>query len=510
MNEAKNGYKQKLKARTVDLKTGKLIAILNIIDAKELGVFPNDRIEIFSPDTNKIVKAVVDVTDSIIKENEIGIFKDLQKILEIKDEQYVEVKAAQKPKSTEFIKKKLDGKKLSFEEIKQIVNDIADNSLSEIEATAFVSGVYVHGFDIDEIVHMTKSLIDNGKTLKLSNSKIVDKHSIGGLNGRATMIIVPIIAAAGYAIPKTSSRSITSSAGTADAMEVIAKVSLSLEEIKSIVEKTGGCIAWGGAVELAPADDKIIKIEYPLSLDPEGQVIASVMAKKASVGAKYVVVDIPIGQFAKVKTREKAEAMALKFVEVGRQLGINVEVLLTNGSEPCGKAFGPALEAKHALEILEGKIFDNLAQKSVELSGALLELVGDVPKGKGYEKALEILKSGKALEKMKEIILAQGGSILSSTQITPAKFSKKVLSECTGEISVINVELLNKVARLSGAPANKKAGILLNVEVGSKVQKGDTLMEIFAENETKLEAAYKFATSADIIEFQKIILEKFS
>lgn len=324
------------------------------------------------------------------------------------------------------------------------------------------------------------------------------------------MVIVPIIAAAGYLMPKTSSRAITSSSGTADAMEVLADVSLSLDRIREVVQKTNACIVWGGAVELAPADDKIIKIEHPLSLDPEGQVIASVMAKKASVGAKFVVIDIPVGSFVKIKSREVAEGMALKFVEVGKKLGIKVEVLLTNGSEPSGRAFGPALEAKYALQVLEGKFFDNLAQKSIELSGALLELVGDVPKGKGFDKAYWLLKSGKALEKMKEIIRAQDGKITSSEQITPAQFKRQVFASQTGVISIINVGLLNKIARTAGAPANPKAGVMLNVEPGSKASKGQLLYEIFAENEEKLSAAYAIAMERQVVEFGKIIIEKFS
>ena len=202
--------------------------------------------------------------------------------------------------------------------------------------------------------------------------------------------------------------------------------------------------------------------------------------------------------------------MALKFIEVGKQLGIKVEVVLTNGSEPSGKAFGPALEAKYAMEILEGKFFDNLAQKSCELAGALLELAGDVPKGRGFEKALSILRSGQALEKMKQIIKAQGGAVFTSGAIKPAPYLKTIVSGSSGIISNINVGLLNSIARMAGAPANPKAGVMLRVEQGSKVGKGEPLFEIYAENPRKLEAAYSFAGKNSVIEFESIILEKFS
>ncbi len=503
-------YCQRLKVKTVDIVAGKLIAILNEGMAKDLGIASFERAELMNPKNGKSIHVVIDYTDSLAEKFEIAVFRDVRKALDTKDGEILEVCAVGKPKSVEFIKKKMDGKKLSNSEILEIVRDIASNRLSEIETSAFVSGVYIRGMDIDETVAMTKALIGDGEKIDFGKKIVVDKHSVGGTNGRATMIIVPIIAAAGYAMPKTSSRSITSASGTADAMEVLADVSLSIEQIKNAVRKTNACIAWGGAVELAPADDKIIKIEHPLSLDPEGQVIASVMAKKASVGAKYVVIDLPIGQYVKVKNREDGERMALKFIEVGHQLGMKIEVVLTNGEEPSGRAFGPALEARYAMEILERKFFDNLAQKSVELAGALLELIGDSPKGQGFNKALNILESGKALEKMKEIITAQNGKILSSEQIGYAQFKRDVLSMHSGEISVIKVGMLNTVGRMAGAPADKKAGLYLHVEEGSKISKGTPLFTIYSENKIKLEAAYKFAVNSQIIEMEKIILQKFS
>ena len=268
-------------------------------------------------------------------------------------------------------------------------------------------------------------------------------------------------------------------------------------------------MAWGGAVDLAPADDKIIKIEHPLSLDPEGQVIASVMAKKASVGAKYVVIDIPIGPDVKVKTREQGESMALKFIEVGKKIGMKVEVVLTNGNEPSGMAFGPALEAKYALEVLEGKFFDNLAQKSCELAGTLLELCGAERKMQGYARARKILESGKARDKFQEIIRAQGGTIMKSSDIKLAAMKTVVYSKVTGEISKVNVRNCINLARIAGAPADKMAGIMLLVHEGKVVREGEPLLEIYAENRRKLELAAEFSAATEIVEMQKIVLEKF-
>jgi AMP phosphorylase len=355
---------------------------------------------------------------------------------------------------------------------------------------------------------MTKALIANGKQLEFKKTPVVDKHCIGGINGRTSMILVPIVAAAGLTIPKTASRAITSAAGTADSMDCLANSSLSVSQLKKVVEKTNGCIAWGGSLGLAPADDKIIRIEYPLKLDPEGQVIASVMAKKASVGAKFVVIDLPVGPEVKVQNAEKAKLMAEKFVEVGKQLGLKIEVLITDGSEPSGPAFGPALEARHALQILEGKVFDNLAQKACELSGALFELVGVSKIGEGFEKARGILQSGKALEKMMEIIEAQGGKKIISEKVKIGSYKREIFSKAEGIIKSANLKKITTVAREAGAPSDKGAGVLLKAMPGEKAKKGQLLFEIYADNQRKLEAARNLAESIEALELEKIIIER--
>ncbi len=508
-------YIHKLRARRLDLEAGKLIAIMHELDAKQLGIQPLDRIEITNPLTGKSVVTVVDTTRTMVKPVELGIFRDVAEALDgakvREDLGELLVRVVPRPESVDFIKKKMDGFTLSERELQAIVADIAANKISEIEAAAFVSSVYIRGFDLEETVVMTKALVGNGKKMHLKKGPILDKHSVGGLNGRATMVIVPIVAAAGFYVPKTSSRSITSAAGTADAMEVLTRVNLTTDDIKRITEQVGAVITWGGAVDLAPADDKIIKIEHPLSLDPEGQVIASVLAKKASVGSEFVVIDLPIGPEVKIKTKERGEEMAKKFVEVGKRIGMKVEAVLTDGTEPCGLAFGPALEARYVLEILEGQFFDNLAEKSCELAGTMFELVGRTKDGEGYKLAKEILLSGKALAKMKEIVLAQGNGkgITESKDVPRARFIEEIKSDQEGEIQTINVRSLVNVARLAGAPADKLAGVFLRVTKESKVRKGDVLFEIHGENREKLDLAVRLAKTSPLIELEKSILEKF-
>jgi AMP phosphorylase len=260
-------------------------------------------------------------------------------------------------------------------------------------------------------------------------------------------------------------------------------------------------------VDLAPADDKIIQVEHPLSLDPEGQVIASVLAKKASVGSKFVVIDLPVGKYVKIKDTDTALRMAKKFVQVGKEVGMHVEAVITNGEEPCGLAFGAAIEAKYALEVLEGKIFDNLAQKSCELAGVIFEMAGKAKPGKGYELALSALQSGNALKKMKEIIKAQGGKIYSSEDVPEAPFCREVKSGTEGIIEELNTKLLTKIARIAGAPANKTAGLMLHKKSGDKVTEGDLLITLYAENKERLDMAEKFTLENLPFTFKKIILQ---
>ncbi len=509
MAEGKNEYSREMKAKTFDIEANRMICLLNHSDADELGVFPLDRVELTNLLNKKRTVTVVDITKTMLQGNQVGIFKDVAEKLSLKSGKKVRVRPVEKPESLHFIKRKMNGETLGEEEIKGIVRDIGDNKLSELEVAAFITAVYIHGYTLDETVAMTKALTEDGKQLKLEKGPVLDKHCVGGTNGRTTMIIVPIVAAAGYYIPKTSSRSITSAAGTADVMEVLADVCLPLSKIKKVTEKIGGVIAWGGALDLAPVDDEIIRVEHPFSLDPPGQIIASVMAKKASVGSKYVVVDLPVGPDVKIHTKEKAADMAKKIIAVGKKLGMKVEAVLTDGTEPSGRAFGPGPEAKYVMEILEGKFFDNLAQKSCELAGVLFELVGKTKKGRGYALAKEILQSGKALKKMKEIIKAQGAKHLSSEEIKQARLRKTIKSTSFGEISSINVRECIKIAKIAGAPGHKKAGLFLHVEEGEKIKKGQKLFTIYSENKRKLQLAERYAKKSNVIELQRIILQKF-
>ena len=326
--------------------------------------------------------------------------------LGVKEDEKVKVELAPLPESLFNIRAKLHGERLREQDIVAIVKDVVERHLSTVEIAAFLTALSIHGLSTSETEALSRAMISTGKTIDFGEGPILDKHSVGGIPGdKTSMIVVPIVAAAGFTIPKTSSRAITSPAGTADRVETLCPVNLSIKEIKEVVAKTNGCLVWGGSLELAPADDLFIQVEYPLGIDP--MLLPSILSKKKAIGATHVVIDIPTGMGAKIKTRTEAYTLASDFVDLGKRLGLNIQCALTFGDQPLGCGIGPALEAQEALTTLMGGGPPDLREKAVSLAGMLFEMVGvENPRGM----AEEMIDSGKAMKKMREIIDAQGGN----------------------------------------------------------------------------------------------------
>lgn len=494
------------KAKCFDLVAGGKIAVLNESEAHENDLYTGHRV-ILRSDGGEVV-ATLDLSGDLVNKGEIGLFAETCSELSASEGAAVEIVHMQRPASIEFIKKKMDGHVLSREEIETIMRELMQNRLSEAELASFITSVYIRGMSEDEVVGLTQSVVATGEKLALGRQPIGDKHCIGGVAGnRTTMVMVPIVAAAGLYIPKTSSRSITSAAGTADTMEVLCNVSLDLPEVRSIVRKSHGCIVWGGALSLASADDKLIKIRNPLSLDPRGVLLSSILAKKKSVGAKYVVIDIPIGRGAKVPDKADAADLGREFISIGKRLGMKLEVLVTDGSEPVGRGIGPSLECNDVLSVLNNGGPSDLRDKSCQLAGALLELAGKVKKGRGIPVAEQILKSGKALAKFREIVELQGGKRnIKISDVPVAHYKHVVKAEKDGRIFHIDNRMVSKVARAAGAPNDKEAGVLLICERGDRVKKGDVLYEIHSSSEAKLSFAIKALEGWPAVDLERTVL----
>lgn len=489
----------KLKIKLIDWSAGVPVAMLNQETANELGVKLRDRISIETK--SREIYTIVDTIGRLIKNDEIAVSSEIKKILDLKSGQKVDINLALPPESLNYIKKKLDNKTLTHREIKSIIEDIVNNSLSEAEIALFISAMHKYGMTINETVFLIKSILETGSKLKLKNKIIVDKHSIGGIAGRTTPIIVSICASAGLTIPKTSSRAITTPAGTADAIETIAKVDFTVKQLKKIIQKTNAFMVWGGGLGMVPADSKIIQVEKMLNMESKAQFLASIMSKKLAVGSKYILIHIPYGKSAKVDKR-RAIDLEKEFKKVAKRFHQKLECVLTENKGPIGNGIGPALEIIDVIKVLNREdCCYKLEEESLFLAGKLLELTKKAKKGKGREMAKNILDSGKAFKKFTEIIKAQEGDI-SCNKIKLAKYKKEIYSTKTGKLEEINNKKINSLARLAGCPADKGAGLYLYAHSGDRVKKGQRLFTIYSESNHRLKQAVSYYKKDGIIKIK--------
>ncbi|OGG24259.1 hypothetical protein A3A79_03670 [Candidatus Gottesmanbacteria bacterium RIFCSPLOWO2_01_FULL_43_11b] len=396
----------------------------------------------------------------------------------------------------EAIKKKLVGKSLSYNEIFSIMDEIANRKLSPVLTTYFAAAGFKEGFSNEELYHLTRAMVATGPRLHLRGI-VADKHSTGGVAGtRTTMILVPIVAAAGFQIPKTSSRAITSPAGTADTMEVVAPVTFTPKQIERLVGRTGGCIVWGGHLGLAPADDILIQVEQPLAFESFDKIIVSIMAKKVASGATHLVLDIPVGPTMKIQHFKDADVIVKKFTFLAKKFGIKVVFDVNESRQSAGRGVGPILEARDVFQVLEQSPDRplGLEAKALRLAGKLLELCYSQSKKKkainAEDVAKEMLTSGSALKKMQEIIKAQGGdSHVQSGQLLPGKERYELKSHRRGRVISINNKQITVICRILGCPTDKKAGMYLNRKLEESVDKGDILTSLYSSDKWRLKEA---------------------
>jgi AMP phosphorylase len=487
-----------LVAEVLNISAGeKRIAILGEETANLLGVHSSDRILIIHG--NKQIIGIANIATHFPK-NRIGLYEEISEILGLKGDEIVNVELAQLPESLRHVRAKLRGERLQEHDITTIVKDVVQRHLSEVEIAAFLTALNIYGLSMGENEALSRAMVETGETLDFGESPILDKHSIGGLPGdKTSLLVVPIVAAAGFKIPKTSSRAVTSPAGTADRVETLCPVNLSTKEIKEVVDKTNGCLFWGGAFDLAPADDLFIQVEYPLGIDP--LLLPSIMSKKKAIGATHVVIDIPTGSGAKIKNLTQAYTLASDFVDLGKRLGMKIQCALTFGEQPLGHAIGPALEAQEALATLMGAGPADLKEKALILAGMLFEMVGVED---GRQKAENLLSSGKAERKLREIIEAQGGNPqVKPDEIAVGENKVEVTANQAGRVLWISNEDVINIARKAGAPKEKGAGVALKAKLGEALKKDSPLFQIFAERSSKLESALKLSKR-----LQPVVLSK--
>jgi len=429
------------------------------------------------------ILAVLNVVDddSIVTPIDLGLSEEAFAKLGLQEGHIVSIEHAEPPASMNAVRRKIAGGRLNQQDFYHIIGDITDKRYSKTEIAAFLVASGQTDMDRDEVFYLTRAMLQAGKQLHWNEPLVADKHCIGGIPGnRTSMLVVPIVAAHGMLIPKTSSRAITSPAGTADTMEVLSNVELDIKKLHDIVRKHRACLAWGGTAELSPADDIMIAVERPLGIDSLAQMVASILSKKLSAGSTHLLIDIPVGPTAKVRHMRQAQRLRKLFEFVGDELAIHLEVIITDGRQPVGSGIGPVLEARDVMQVLQNSPSapDDLRQKSLRLAGRLLEFDPDVRGGKGYSIARDILDSGRALDMMNTIINAQG--VQTETYVL-GKLTHDVLASTEGVVISIDNLQMSHIARFAGAPIDKGAGVDLFKKLGDKVKKGEPLYRIYAQ-----------------------------
>ena len=440
------------------------------------------------------ILATLNVVDdlALVGCHELGLSEDAFLQLGVGDGNTVSVSQAEPPASIGALHRKISGERLNGDDFLSIVRDIADLRYSKIELTAFVVATQRDELDREEIYFLTEAMVASGRKLNWHEQLVVDKHCIGGIPGnRTSMLVVPIVAAHGLLCPKTSSRAITSPAGTADTMEVLANVELPFELLADIVRDHHACLAWGGTANLSPADDILISVERPLGIDSAGQMVASILSKKIAAGSTHLVLDIPIGPSAKVRSMPDAQRLRRLFEYVAGRMHLSLDVVITDGRQPIGNGIGPVLEARDVMRVLENdpRAPNDLRQKSLRLAGRLIECNPDVRGGDGFAIARDILDSGRALAKMNSIIEAQGKKLFDHNAPQLGALTFDVLATACGVVTGIDNLQLARVARLAGAPKVIGAGVDLFRKLGDPVALGDALYRVHSGFQTDLEFA---------------------
>jgi thymidine phosphorylase len=452
---------------------------------------------------DKNIIAALNVTsDGLLAEGEISLSDSAVKKLTVQEGDLLSVSHTEPLRSIAHVRAKLYGSALDQQAYHEIISDIVDEKYSNIFLSSFVSACSGNNMSMDEIRYLTRAMIDAGNHLYWGKGVIADKHCVGGLPGnRTTMIVVPIIASLGITIPKTSSKAITSPAGTADTMGVLTNVNLSVEEIRKVVEKENGCIAWGGAVKLSPADDLIIRVEKALDIDSEGQMIASILSKKAAAGSTHCLIDIPVGPTAKVRNMDSGIQLALRLKEVSEFVDIKTQIIFSDGSQPVGYGIGPALEARDVLQVLQCKkdAPKDLFEKAILIAEELVRLAWDMQKDAAREIVTDKLRSGEAFKKFIAICEAQGGF----KEPGKARYTKIIEADFTGTIHEINNRKVAQMAKLAGAPDTPEAGVDFRIQLKEKLESGQPLFTIHANSPGELEYAYEYYknNSQDIIKY---------
>lgn len=481
----------KLCARHTDVIMSDAIVMMNRDDSLKLGVGPSDRVRITG---EQAVICAVTISDTVVPKGTVALPVNVLTKIRVADGDEVDVQFSPMPESIRSIRKKINGTVLNREEMRSIVSDIMNGSLSDTEIIAFVSAFNINNAVLDEITFLAEAMSDTGRKIHLGHGDVFDLHSLGGISGnKITPIVVSIVASEGLVIPKMSSRAVSSACGTADFVGTFCDVEIDSERLIDAIDRVGGVFVCGNQ-DYAPVGTRIIRVEKPMGIDPLPTMMASIMSKKLAIGITNLVLDIPVGKYSKIPGPDEAEEYAKGFIRLGERIGIDVRCLITRAEEPIGLSVGPVLEARECIRILENGDGDPfVVDKACSIAGAILEMSG-VREGK--TQALESLCSGWAHETFMKIVQVQNGSPnLKASDLVPGRYSKDVHAKRSGYVQFIDNHSIVAIAKAAGAPGDPGAGVEFLHKTGDRVSEGDILFRVYAESISKLERAVESARS---------------
>ena len=479
------------KVQLLDIKDGeRLIVLLNPKQAMAFGINLNNKVQLTKANGEHIV-ADVSVSEAVLEGN-VAICADVSEKLNLENNELVAVSLAESSSASyEAIRKKMRGETITYDEMFAIIKDISENKLDDTMMTYYVASSFFYPTTDEEMYQTAKAMAECGVMFKYPKGEIIaDKHCIGGVPwNETTMILIPLIASLGIKIPKNFSKSITSPAATGECVNVLMNINFNKEGIEKLVKDQNCCLVRWGGLDLAPADDKLIKVQYPLSMQSRAKVVSSIMAKKYAMGVTHSLIDIPVGPTAKVSSMKEAKDWKKKFEYVGKKLWMKMSVQITEANEVIGNGVGAVMQVREVLRILQQhpeRAMD-LESKVIFLASKIIEEVG-LEKGKEAVKlATHQLVSWAAWEKMQEIIQAQGGNPEVNSESLPLwAHTFDVIAEKDWVLKMIDLHDINAVCRKLGCPVIDQAGLYLYKKTGDKIKKGEVICKLYAQDEVKL------------------------
>ena len=392
------------------------------------------------------------------------------------------------PDSAPLLSRKLNGGALDHDAYCAVIGDIVSGRYDDQQTADFLVAVS-ESLSRDETVALARARADFSTSIDWGSDLVVDKHSMGGIPGsRITMVVIPIVAAHGLTIPKTSSRAITSPAGTADAMEVLARVDLDVDDVRRTVRETNGCITWNGRLNHSRVDEVMNRITRPLKLNTLHWSVSSILSKKLAAGATHCIIDVPLGPTAKVRKATDATELRDLFLYVGQALGLHLDVRLTDGRAPIGSGIGPALEARDVVAVLKNapEAPADLRDKALSFASAILTFDPSMSDAEAPIRVRELLDSGAAWETFERMCAEQGPP---PEKIDIGRHTVTIAADADGDVDFIDCFALASIARAAGAPRDKGAGLDLFARPGDRVEAGQPLYRIHARTEDGLDAA---------------------